>query len=193
MAPPRVPHDPAARAPRTRLTRRRRARTRSGPPRPTTPAASPSRGRPAAAQGRARVVVTMGTLMPGRLETMIAILDGLEGLDVDIVATVGHDLDPAALGTRRPTTRVARYVPMTPLLAGSSPARLPRGVRDDARGPRGGRAAPGAAGGRGPAGERRAVRRRRGRPRCWPPTTGSRGGSARPPRTCSPIPRVARR
>jgi UDP:flavonoid glycosyltransferase YjiC (YdhE family) len=62
----------------------------------------------------------MGTLMPGRLETMIAILEGLEGLDVDIVATVGHDLDPAALGTRRPTTRVARYVPMTPLLADSS-------------------------------------------------------------------------
>jgi UDP:flavonoid glycosyltransferase YjiC (YdhE family) len=69
--------------------------------------------------GRARVVVTM---MPGRLETMIAILDGLEGLDIDIdiVATVGHDLDPTALGTRRPTTRVARYVPMTPLLAGAS-------------------------------------------------------------------------
>jgi UDP:flavonoid glycosyltransferase YjiC (YdhE family) len=93
------------------------------PIRPTAP--DDTGGEPVAwpsgpAQGRARVVVTMGTLMPGRLETMIAILEGLEGLDVDIVATVGHDLDPAALGTRRPTTRVARYVPMTPLLADSS-------------------------------------------------------------------------
>jgi UDP:flavonoid glycosyltransferase YjiC (YdhE family) len=70
--------------------------------------------------GRARVVVTMGTLMPGRTEVMTAILDGLETLDVDIVATVGHDIDPAALGRRRPTTRVARYVPMTPLVAGAS-------------------------------------------------------------------------
>ena len=93
------------------------------PIRPTAP--DDTGGEPAAwpsgpVAGRARVVVTMGTLMPGRLETMIAILDGLEGLDVDIVATVGHDLDPAALGARRSTTRVARYVPMTPLLAGSS-------------------------------------------------------------------------
>jgi UDP:flavonoid glycosyltransferase YjiC (YdhE family) len=70
--------------------------------------------------GRARVVVTMGTLMPGRLGTMTSILDGLEGLGLDIVATVGHDLDPAALGSRPPTTRVARYVPMTPLLEGAS-------------------------------------------------------------------------
>jgi UDP:flavonoid glycosyltransferase YjiC (YdhE family) len=62
----------------------------------------------------------MGTLMPGRTEAMAAILDGLEALDVDIVATVGHDIDPAALGARLPSTRVARYVPMTPLLAGAS-------------------------------------------------------------------------
>ena len=69
---------------------------------------------------RPRIVVTMGTLMAGRVETMSQILDGLETLDVDIVATVGHDLDPATLGKRRPTTRVARYVPMRPLLDGAS-------------------------------------------------------------------------
>ena len=69
---------------------------------------------------RPRVVVTMGTLMPGRLETMAAILDGLEAIDVDVVATVGTDLDPAALGPRRPSTRVARYIPMTTLLDGAS-------------------------------------------------------------------------
>ena len=62
----------------------------------------------------------MGTIMPGRIEAMAAILDGLEALDIDVVATVGHDIDPAALGPRHPTTRVARYIPMTSLLAGAS-------------------------------------------------------------------------
>lgn len=95
----------------------------STPIRPTSPDASG--GEPAdwpspASLGRHRVVVTMGTLMPGRTEAMRAILDGLEALDVDIVATVGHDLDPAVLGKRRATTRVARYIPMTPLLSGAS-------------------------------------------------------------------------
>ena len=80
------------------------------------PADWPTRG----GQGRRRVVVTMGTMVPGRTDVMTAILDGLEALDVDIVATVGLDRDPALLGSRRPTTRVARYVPMTPLLAGAS-------------------------------------------------------------------------
>ena len=69
---------------------------------------------------RPRVVVTMGTLMPGRIQTVAAIIDGLEAIDVDVVATVGMDLDPAALGPRRPSTRVARYIPMTPLLDGAS-------------------------------------------------------------------------
>jgi UDP:flavonoid glycosyltransferase YjiC (YdhE family) len=93
------------------------------PIRPTAPddtGGEPVRWPTGSRAGRPRVVVTMGTLMPGRLETMTAILDGLEGLDLGIVATVGHDLDPAALGERRPTTHVARYVPMTPLLAGAS-------------------------------------------------------------------------
>jgi UDP:flavonoid glycosyltransferase YjiC (YdhE family) len=74
----------------------------------------------AAGEVRPRVVVTMGTLMPGRPEAMTAILDGLEPLGVDIIATVGHDLAPAALGRRRASTRVARYVPMSALVAGAS-------------------------------------------------------------------------
>lgn len=95
----------------------------ASPIRPTAPdeAGGEPPGWPArVGVSRPRVVVTMGTLMPGRLETLTAILDGLEGLDVDIVATVGHDLDPAALGPRLPSTRVARYVPMTALLTGAS-------------------------------------------------------------------------
>jgi UDP:flavonoid glycosyltransferase YjiC (YdhE family) len=82
-------------------------------------------GEPAAWPGgtlgtRPRVVVTMGTLMPGRPETMTAILDGLEPLGVDIIATVGHDLDPAVLGRRRSSTRVVRYVPMSALVEDAS-------------------------------------------------------------------------
>ncbi len=69
---------------------------------------------------RPRVVVTMGTIVPGRRDTMTAILDGLEPLGVDIIATVGHDVDPTSLGRRRSTTRVLRYVPMSALVEGAS-------------------------------------------------------------------------
>jgi UDP:flavonoid glycosyltransferase YjiC (YdhE family) len=75
---------------------------------------------PSAGSGRQRVVVTMGTILAGRHSAMAAILDGLERLDVDIVALVGHDLDPALLGSRRATTRVARYVPVSELLESAS-------------------------------------------------------------------------
>jgi UDP:flavonoid glycosyltransferase YjiC (YdhE family) len=51
---------------------------------------------------------------------MAAILEGLEPLGLPVVATVGHDLDPAALGTRGPSVRVTRYVPMTSLLEEAS-------------------------------------------------------------------------
>lgn len=97
--------------------------TGATPIRPTAPDAAggePAVWPTAAAERRPRVVVTMGTLMPGRTEAMTTILDDLEALDVDIVATVGHDIDPAALGSRRPTTRIARYVPMMPLVNGAS-------------------------------------------------------------------------
>jgi UDP:flavonoid glycosyltransferase YjiC (YdhE family) len=75
---------------------------------------------PQAGSGRPRVVVTMGTILAGRHEAMAAILDGLEPLDVDIVAMVGHDLDPALLGPRRASTRVVRYVPVRELLESAS-------------------------------------------------------------------------
>jgi UDP:flavonoid glycosyltransferase YjiC (YdhE family) len=51
---------------------------------------------------------------------MRAILDGLEQLDLDIVALVGHGLDPALLGARRATTRVVDYEPVAGLLASAS-------------------------------------------------------------------------
>lgn len=93
------------------------------PIRPTAPdvtGGEPVAWPTAPTEGRSRIVVTMGTLMPGRAEAMSKIIDGLEALEVDVVATIGPDIDPAVLGARRPTTRVARYVPMTPLLTGAS-------------------------------------------------------------------------
>jgi UDP:flavonoid glycosyltransferase YjiC (YdhE family) len=66
---------------------------------------------------RPRVAVTLGTILPGRLSAMEAILDGLERLDVEVVATVGPGLDPASLGTRPDRVRVEAYVPMSLLLA----------------------------------------------------------------------------
>lgn len=66
---------------------------------------------------RPRVAVTLGTIIPTRLEAIATILDALEPLDLDIVATVGHSLDPQELGVRRAGVHVLRYVPMSRLLA----------------------------------------------------------------------------
>ena len=92
------------------------------PIRPTAPDAGGGEAPwwPAGGTGRPRVVVTMGTLVPGRHEVLAAILEGLEALDVSIVATLGHDLDPAVLGDRPDSTRVVRYVPIAPLLETAS-------------------------------------------------------------------------
>ncbi len=93
--------------------------------RPIRPVPSDARGGeearwPDAGPGRPRVVVTMGTILPGRAASMAAILDGLEQLPVEVVAAVGPDLDPADLGPRPPSTRVVRYVPISALLDGAS-------------------------------------------------------------------------
>jgi UDP:flavonoid glycosyltransferase YjiC (YdhE family) len=73
----------------------------------------------APASGRPRVVVTLGTMLPGRTGVLARILDGLGPLDVEVVATVGQDLDPAELGDRGPGVHVERWVPMSRLLATS--------------------------------------------------------------------------
>jgi UDP:flavonoid glycosyltransferase YjiC (YdhE family) len=66
---------------------------------------------------RLRVAVTLGTILPGRLNTMGAILDGLERIGVEVVATVGPGLDHAEVGVRPDWVHVERYVPMSRLLA----------------------------------------------------------------------------
>jgi UDP:flavonoid glycosyltransferase YjiC (YdhE family) len=70
--------------------------------------------------GRRRVAVTLGTMLPGRTDTLVGILDGLgalDGLELDVVATVGQELDPTELGDRGPDVHVERWVPMSRLLA----------------------------------------------------------------------------
>src|SRR4051794_15543382 len=66
--------------------------------------------------GRRRVAVTLGTMLPDRLDAMRSILDGLARHTLEVVATVGPGLDPAALGDYPPPVHVERYVPMSRLL-----------------------------------------------------------------------------
>jgi UDP:flavonoid glycosyltransferase YjiC (YdhE family) len=65
---------------------------------------------------RPRIAVTLGTILPGRLGMMSAILQGLASLDVDVIATVGPGLDPADFGAHPDRIRIERYVPMSHLL-----------------------------------------------------------------------------
>jgi UDP:flavonoid glycosyltransferase YjiC (YdhE family) len=97
------------------------------PPPPTTVPVRPvalddvQRGVPswvdAKPDGRRRVVVTLGTMLPGRTDAVAGILDGLAGLDIEVVATVGPELDPSELGDRGPDVHVERWIPMSRVLA----------------------------------------------------------------------------
>ena len=70
-----------------------------------------------AAFGRERpgVYVTFGTEMAG-LAPWAAILEASADLDIDVVATLGSQLDPAALGPAPANVRLERYVPQTALI-----------------------------------------------------------------------------
>jgi UDP:flavonoid glycosyltransferase YjiC (YdhE family) len=67
-------------------------------------------------RSRRRVAVTLGTMLPGRLESMESILEGIADLDVEVAAAVGPGVDPGALGDRGPFVHVERYIPMARLL-----------------------------------------------------------------------------
>ena len=64
---------------------------------------------------RPGVYVTFGTEI-APLAPWAAILDALADLDIDVVATVGGQLDPTTLGPTPRNTRVERYVPQRFLL-----------------------------------------------------------------------------
>lgn len=69
---------------------------------------------------RPTVYVTLGTVAgtwrPDALELLARALAGLGGEPLNVVATVGRDADPAALGPQPDNVRVERYVPQSLLL-----------------------------------------------------------------------------
>jgi UDP:flavonoid glycosyltransferase YjiC (YdhE family) len=62
------------------------------------------------------VYATLGTAFNKTPGLWPMILDGLEQLDVNIIATVGKDLDPATLGLRPDRIRLERFAPQGPIL-----------------------------------------------------------------------------
>jgi UDP:flavonoid glycosyltransferase YjiC (YdhE family) len=62
------------------------------------------------------VYVTFGTIFNRDHKLMRTVLEALEALPIEIVATVGEDNDPAAFGPRPATTRIFRYVPQESFL-----------------------------------------------------------------------------
>jgi UDP:flavonoid glycosyltransferase YjiC (YdhE family) len=65
--------------------------------------------------GRPTVYVTLGTVM-NAIDAFRPILDALAGEDVNVVATIGRDNDPAALEPLPANARVERFVPQAAIL-----------------------------------------------------------------------------
>jgi MGT family glycosyltransferase len=66
---------------------------------------------------RPTAYVTLGTIFnKGSGDLFERLLAGLGALDVDVVATVGRDLDPEDLGPQPPHVRVVRFVPQSEVL-----------------------------------------------------------------------------
>jgi MGT family glycosyltransferase len=63
------------------------------------------------------VYVTLGTVFNRNRRALASILEGVAGLPVNVIATVGHGHDPAALGVVADNVHVERYVPLSLLLA----------------------------------------------------------------------------
>lgn len=62
------------------------------------------------------VYMTFGTIYNRDHKLLRTVLDALETLPIEIVATVGESNDPAAFGPRRSTTRILRYAPQESFL-----------------------------------------------------------------------------
>jgi UDP:flavonoid glycosyltransferase YjiC (YdhE family) len=62
------------------------------------------------------VYLTLGTFSNGNIPLFRLLLDALAGLPVNVLATVGTDVDPAALGALPPGAHVARFVPQADVL-----------------------------------------------------------------------------
>jgi len=67
--------------------------------------------------GRPTVYVTLGTIFNTESGDLFSrVLDGVRGLGVEVVVTVGRGLDPAELGPQPRHVHVERYVPQASLL-----------------------------------------------------------------------------
>ncbi|PTL83663.1 glycosyltransferase [Vitiosangium sp. GDMCC 1.1324] len=63
--------------------------------------------------GRPVVYLTLGTVFNKVLGVMRTLVEGVREEPVDVVVTVGRDLDPAALGPQPAHVHVERYIPQT--------------------------------------------------------------------------------
>jgi UDP:flavonoid glycosyltransferase YjiC (YdhE family) len=86
---------------------------------PLRPAALPAPGpRPPMLpdSGRPLVYLTLGTFSNGNPELFRLLLRALAELDIDVLATVGHDVDPVRLGPIPANAVVERFVPQARVL-----------------------------------------------------------------------------
>ena len=66
---------------------------------------------------RPTVYVTLGTTFNGEPGVFEMVLEGVRGVDANVIATTGSAIDPASLGPQPDHVRLARYVPQGALLA----------------------------------------------------------------------------
>ncbi len=62
------------------------------------------------------ICATLGTYMNRSVETFAAILDALRDEPVNLIVTVGRDIDPAQLGLQPGNVHIERYIPLSLLL-----------------------------------------------------------------------------
>ena len=65
---------------------------------------------------RPTVYVTMGTFFNNAASVFTTVLDGLRNEPVNIIVTVGKDVDPAVLGPQPDNVHIERYIPQSQLL-----------------------------------------------------------------------------
>ncbi|MHB8221021.1 MAG: glycosyltransferase [Acidimicrobiales bacterium] len=68
--------------------------------------------------GRAKVYVTLGTIFNQESGDLFGrVLAGLADLPVEVIATVGHQIDPSEVGHPPPNVRVEPFIPLADVLA----------------------------------------------------------------------------